>query len=613
MLKTLQKIRTKSLPLFLALIGISTLSQAQSTACGKEFWFCFPDNYYSTAEPRLQIVSDVSTSGTITTGGGSSLSFTVSPGTPFITVLSTALAVTANQTIESNKWVHIVSNDTVCTYAGSMQYGAADATPILPLQALGTDHRITSYHNLFPSAFFMVATENGTAVTITPRANTQGGNPANVPFNITLNQGQTYAVRSTVDLTGSRVQADKNIIVFNANKCANVPTGATYCDMIWDMEPDIAQWGTEYVTLEFGGRSSPNDLFRAVAHTDGTVLQINGTTVATLNAGQFYETTRNGRNRFSANFPFALTQFARGTSLHGSGDPAMVRLVPTKWMGKYYRWPAFDIVGYITNHKVNVVTKTANTGLVRVDGNPIGGWNVVTGTNWSAAYVTGLGSGDHVLFSDSALHGVAYGFGSVTSYALPLGGESPVVTILSPGLKLNLNGTQVPDQGNLLEWNLSSPAEGGHYQVMGSPNGKDWVERASLEANSGKSTFTWLDQLISKETQYHYQIIYTDVNGERTFSNILAMMVGNNEFGLKVFPNPFSDSFTLEYGLQQKGKAHFEILDATGRMLATWTDEQVAGTYQKDMGPVFRDQPAGYYLLRMTSDGITTSQTLIKQ
>ena len=75
------------------------------------------------------------------------------------------------------------------------------------------------------SELSVVATEDGTDVTIVPTADTTSGVTAGTATTKTLNRGEALPVQSsTGDLSGSMVTSSKPVSVFGGHKCANVPT-----------------------------------------------------------------------------------------------------------------------------------------------------------------------------------------------------------------------------------------------------------------------------------------------------------------------------------------------------------------------------------------------------
>ena len=144
---------------------------------------------------------------------------------------------------------------------------------------------VASYYGLrsgtaMPSEFIIVSTEDGTQVSITPSTNTLGGKSANVTFNITLNQGETYQVKAqdTCDLTGSLVSSSSgSFCLFSGVVCAFVPYDCSSCDHVYKQCFPVNSWGEQYIItplmFQAGGYS-----FRIIASQDNTTVTIPGAT-----------------------------------------------------------------------------------------------------------------------------------------------------------------------------------------------------------------------------------------------------------------------------------------------------------------------------------------------
>lgn len=141
------------------------------------------------------------------------------------------------------------------------------------------------------AAFEIVATQNNTTITITP-TKPLIGRPANVPFTITLNRGQTYSCQALYHdgpslLNGSKIISDKPIAVttkedllFSDGPCA---------DLAGDQLIPTAIFGNEYAVVR--GDLTLRDKAVVTARQNNTNIYLNGspTIAATINAGQSYE------------------------------------------------------------------------------------------------------------------------------------------------------------------------------------------------------------------------------------------------------------------------------------------------------------------------------------
>lgn len=176
--------------------------------------------------------------------------------------------------------------------------------------ALGTDFFIPSqnymdnnpaYNPVPYSAFDIVATQNNTTITITPN-NPIVGHAAGVPFNITLNAGQTFSSTATSGLAanhlqGSRVTANKPIAITVKDDLLN---GAMYggcSDLGGDQIVPISIVGTDYVAMN-SFLNGPGDQLFITATQNGTTISQNGAAVTTINAGQTHRLPVGGPSTF---------------------------------------------------------------------------------------------------------------------------------------------------------------------------------------------------------------------------------------------------------------------------------------------------------------------------
>src|SRR4030095_8404045 len=144
------------------------------------------------------------------------------------------------------KGMHIVTQNPaheVTVYGLNRKEFTTDAYLGLPVDILGTDYYPLGFlnNNVLGTLLGVVATQNGTVVTITPSATTNG-HPAGVPYNVNMNMGETYQLMNDAlagaDLSSTHVTSNLPIGVFGGHLCSNVPvTFFCCCDHIVEMIP----------------------------------------------------------------------------------------------------------------------------------------------------------------------------------------------------------------------------------------------------------------------------------------------------------------------------------------------------------------------------------------
>lgn len=235
------------------------------------------------------------------------------PANPAFPVQVLNLPANSAQTLDLTPWIDIVENkpaNTTLNYGFKITATAQitayyEVTPtcncnpdIFALKgknALGTAF-LTPFQNFLNNAsyarsgFNVVATENNTVVTIVPSQNIVG-HAAGIPFNITLNAGQTYCAEASstaanLHLSGSSVVANKKIaITLHDDTAEGTPYGGC-ADLQGDQLIPSSIIGMEYIALK-GYLNGPDKVY-ILGTSNGTNLSIDGTNVGVINLGQTY-------------------------------------------------------------------------------------------------------------------------------------------------------------------------------------------------------------------------------------------------------------------------------------------------------------------------------------
>lgn len=440
------------------------------TNLGTEFWIAIPPNFGGTSSLYLYIASNVVTSGTISSAyPGVNQNFNVNPGV--VTQIILPAGVALNSGVE-NKGIHIVANDPIAVYELNYQMGSTDAYLSLPLNALGTDYRILTYKTTLANngcTMSVVATTNGTVLNIF-------NHQTNATTNINLNQGETYHLESPVigdDLSGSRIQSNFPVAVFAGSDGVNITQGCTYADHIVEQLFPYYSLGKNYVTVPTAGRGNTGDIFRILSADDGNIITINGTAVATINTGEFYETNIIGYSTISTTKASLVAQYAKGTSCVtvAIGDPFMMQIFPVEQFLTDY---TIVNVANFADHWVNLVAPDYAINSIYEDGVliPPAAFTQVGTTNYYGAQRS-VTVGSHTYSGNFPFGVFVYGWNNVNSYGYPGGGSlSPVGTVdsvsISPDTsygELNvtnicltahvLNNLNVPVEGVLVNFNIS--------------------------------------------------------------------------------------------------------------------------------------------------------------
>lgn len=424
---------------FLVLLT-ATLAFAQPSGPatrGKRFWTGFVQNGFGANNLKVHVLTTVATTGTVSMPGtGWSSSFTTGANAAAVIDVPLTAEHFGSGVVEP-KGILITTQDSVDVHIGSFQNWTQDMSQILPETSLGTSYRVSAsvgvpnFQNLHHSEFLIVATEDGTEVRIIPAVNTMDGRPANVPYTVTLNAGQSYQVKAqsdSGDLTGSLVEGTeasgpcRPFVVIGGASCGSAPAGCAACDVVFDQLMPLPAWGTKYHTVPVQGVTSAT--YRILAHENGTIVAISGVGSVTLNAGQSHTVSGSTVPRcIEANRPIMVTQFMEGYACATIGDPSMVVLSPVE---RVSRNASFHVTGsaQVNQYRLAVVIPTSAIGSVTLDGaavSPSLFQPYVECTDRSVASIT-VSSGVHRLQSNAGFQAYLFGYGWGESYATTVHG-----------------------------------------------------------------------------------------------------------------------------------------------------------------------------------------------
>jgi IgGFc binding protein/Bacterial Ig-like domain (group 1) len=428
----------------------AALGDSGSSTAGTDFWVTFPPNAGS-ATYDLDISGSQATTGTVSPEGASPIPFSVTVG-QVTTVAVTDVVPLSDEDNVVSEGIHITAGAPVTVYGLNLLDGTSDAYTAIPTAALGTRYRVASYGPTIglPSRLTVVAPSDGTVITVTPSV-TVGSHTAGSPFTEDLSQGQVYTLADDLgDLTGSLVTSNNPVAVYGSVDCVDINSGGGgACDLIMQQMPPTTEWGTDFVAVRFAKQQN-GDPFRVIADTDGTVVSVNGTQVATLGAGQYYQQTLappsgsdlNVGVHITTSEPALVIQYqTAGTYTEGStsttGDPSMMLVPPDQQFLSSY---TVGVPSQFVVNDANVAVPTSATSSLLLDGSPVSAsaFAPIAGTDFSSAQLP-LTSGSHTLSAALPFGVWVYGENSANSYAYPGGySTSPVATIAS----LSLGGTQ---------------------------------------------------------------------------------------------------------------------------------------------------------------------------
>lgn len=229
-----------------------------------------------------------------------------------------------------------------------------DASLLLPTHVLALDYLHLAWNNGYGdgSTMAIVATEDNTTVTVTPKVNTPGGKnglpamTAGVPTDVVLARYDYIQITpGNSELTGSQVKSSAPVAVFGGHSCANVPnTNVGACDHVEEQIFPLETWGQNYIASRNPKRGVEPMRWRILAAEDNTKVDFDPPTVlgpsVTLNKGQFVEFDEQNDFAITADDPILVAGYMLGCQATNipacPGDPYMLLMIPNEQFQSEY-------------------------------------------------------------------------------------------------------------------------------------------------------------------------------------------------------------------------------------------------------------------------------------
>lgn len=407
------------------LLSLTACLAAPSTE-GREFWLTFMRNLH---QGEVSLFASARQNTTITIENPRThwtASFSVSAGSVASYVLPAAQCYSTQSGKAENKGLRVTSTAPISLFASNYADYSYDATLVLPSTALGYSYIIQTYEDKSEAAeLALVATKDNTVITITPHARTTDDRVKNVAYNILLQTGQSYQLSSQDeggDFSGTHIRADQPIAVFAGHVCANVPMNNSWCDHLVEQQRPVSNWGTQFAITKADGQQGNRVML--TAKDNNTVIQLNGTQIATLQALETYTFRLTDNSAYvQSSGPVACFLYLEGAKQNAMyGDPSSVVINPFEQRAKDISFATFHF-GHSTSNFVNVVTTVDGAASMTLDGASVTSSFAPLAGNTSLRYAQlPVSQGTHILrTTEDGFVGYVYGMGLSESYAYTLG------------------------------------------------------------------------------------------------------------------------------------------------------------------------------------------------
>jgi hypothetical protein len=177
---------------------------------------------------------------------------------------------------------------------------------------------------------------------------------------------------------------------------------------------------------------------------------------------------------------------------------------------------------------------------------------------------------------------------NITSGSLP-------VSFLSLTAKKNGNKTQ-------LDWSTATEQNSSHFNIQRSADGVNFTDVLGKVKAAGNSntirTYSFADNKPFSNWNY-YRLEQVDINGDVSYSNIVAVRFEDDNRRFSIYPNPAKDFINLSYNGRVSGNLNIQIIDNKGAVVDSRRLNVVSGN-SINMINIER-LSAGVYMLRYTT------------
>ncbi len=503
--------------------------------------------------------------------------------TVFVEDVLSVFEATSSEFVD-RKMIEITSDVPIVVYVLNTLATSTDTYTAIPIKHLGTqyltvnmptDHyRARSTDPALDTArrtseFMVMAVEDRTTVEITPRVRTKMNRPPNVPFTVRLDSGETFLVQAAEtalgygDLSGSRINATKNVAVLSGHMRSSVPTNISSSkDHLVEMLPPLQTWGKEYATTPFAVVEGGDEVRLMTADYDTHIEIVTEEGIVDqwfTQPGEWRDINISRPALYRSDKPFFVMQFMPSSRpVDGTNpyyDPAMVVVPPLDQYveGALFQFPVLDSIPELGDiqrfyYFINVVADSVclpslrvNEWLVRTIAPEIDTQRI-PGTNLHWATIRFVPDAYTITADTGLFSGVMYGASYADSYAnlfgvayerLPQDDRTPPVYALavdcgevdgtitdvsSLGSPLLTEVTVKTEQTFNYRWAISNPTD-----AIGTTQFSAWVRDMSEDAQIVIHAYDdvgngreWMYRYDAPQFEFPAEVVLDVSTGQRT-------------------------------------------------------------------------------------------------
>ncbi len=122
----------------------------------------------------------------------------------------------------------------------------------------------------------------------------------------------------------------------------------------------------------------------------------------------------------------------------------------------------------------------------------------------------------------------------------------------------------------ILDWQTSQELNSDRFELFRSTDGQDFEKVGSIKSAGNSNTiknYSYLDNITGNAGNHvYYRLKQIDIDGKATFSSILKLNLAAKT-SFEVFPNPFTNNFTVSFGANKTATATIRIQNSAGNLV----------------------------------------------
>jgi hypothetical protein len=196
-----------------------------------------------------------------------------------------------------------------------------------------------------------------------------------------------------------------------------------------------------------------------------------------------------------------------------------------------------------------------------------------------------------------------------TDYTPVLNGATRIVL---PIELLNFDAKR-QDQTVNLTWQTANETQNKGFNIERSADGKTF-ENIGFVKSAGNSTsllsYQYTDEYPLSILNY-YRLTQVDLDGTETFSKTVSVSFPSKQLLVKAFPNPFSNSITVDMSTDKMGDLMIELTDIRGQQIYQSKRQNTEGVLSVTIST--KNLSNGTYFLKVSDGQAVVSQKIVKE